>query len=55
MVTGSAACGAGMATIMIAAPSRQPSAETLPRTTLGTTLFTTGLFITGQASLAGPA
>src|SRR5271156_4011484 len=34
MVTGSAACGAGTATTMAAAPSRQPKTEALPRTTL---------------------
>ncbi len=49
MVTGSAACGAGTATTMIAAPSRQPSTEALPRTTL----LATAVLTTGQASPAG--
>src|SRR5580704_15230466 len=52
MVTGSAACGTGTATMMIAAPSRQPSAATLPRTVLISGVFTT-LLTTGQASPAG--
>jgi hypothetical protein len=56
MVTGSAACGTGTATTMIAAPSRQPSAAALTRAVLingpFTTLLTTRL-TTGQASPAG--